>query len=109
MYVGWTVPGEWINYSIEAKKSGVYTIGTMYTANGDGAISFDIDGKPATNNIIIPSTHNNADTVAWRQWHHWNKSDSLTTITISKGKHILTLHIKQNGNMNFDYLQFSKQ
>lgn len=109
LYVGWTVPGEWINYSICVKNSGLYTIGTMYTANGDGAISFDVDGKPATGNIIIPSTHNNADTVAWRQWHHWNKQDSLTTINISKGKHLLTLHIQQNGNMNFDYMQFSKQ
>jgi len=49
------------------------------------------------------------DTVAWRQWHHWNKLDSLTTIQINKGKHVLTLHIAEHGNMNFDYLQFSRK
>jgi len=106
LYVGWTNPGEWINYSIEVKKTGLYKIATMYTSNGNGAISFDIDNKPATGALMIPSTHNDADTVAWRQWHHWNRVDSLTSIYISKGKHVLTLHIVQQGQMNFDYFEF---
>jgi hypothetical protein len=108
LYVGWTVPGEWINYSADVKKPGVYKIATMYTANGDGAISFDIDNKPATGELKIPSTHNDADTVAWRQWHHWNRIDSLTSVNLSKGKHLLTLHIVQHGQMNFDYFEFYK-
>jgi len=108
LYVGWTNPGEWIAYSIEVKKTGFYAIATMYTANGDGAISFDIDNKPATGNLTIPSTHNDADTVAWRQWHHWNRIDSLTSINISKGKHVITLHIQQHGQMNFDYFELVK-
>ncbi len=108
LYVGWTVPSEWINYSINVKKSGTYKIATMYTANGDGAISFDIDNKPATSELKIPSTHNDADTVAWRQWHHWNRIDSLTSVNIIKGKHLLTLHIAQHGQMNFDYFEFHK-
>jgi carbohydrate binding protein with CBM6 domain len=109
LYVGWTVPGEWINYSINVKKSGVYKIAAMYTANGDGAISFDIDNKPATGELKIPSTHNDADTVAWRQWHHWNRVDSLTSLKIAKGKHLITLHIVQHGQMNFDYFEFARQ
>jgi len=59
--------------------------------------------------LKIPSTHNDADTVAWRQWHHWNKLDSLTAINIPKGKHLLTIHVTEHGNMNFDYLEFTKQ
>ena len=109
LYVGWTQPGEWIKYTIQAKESGVYRVSLMYTANGDGAVTFDIDGKPATALLKIPSTHNDADTVAWRQWHHWNKSDSLTTLNISKGKHILTLNVAEHGNMNFDYVEFLQQ
>jgi Carbohydrate binding module (family 6) len=105
LYVGWTQPGEWINYSITAKETGLYNIAIKYTANGDGAISFDIDGKTATGQLKIPSTHNDADTIAWRQWHHWNRVDSLTAINISKGRHLLTLHITEHGNMNFDYLE----
>ena len=109
LYVGWTVPGEWFNYSIDAKKSGTYKIATIYTANGDGEISFDIDGKPATSALRIPSTHDEADTIAWRQWHHWSKVDSLTSAYITKGKHLVTFHVVQHGQMNFDYFEFVRQ
>lgn len=109
LYIGWTMPGEWINYSVRAKETAVYKIGVMYTANGDGSISLDVDGHPAATLLNISSTHNDRDTVAWRQWHHWNKTDSLTSIKIQKGIHKLTLHITGNGQMNFDYLEFIKR
>jgi hypothetical protein len=106
LYVGWTKPGEWINYTVKVNRSGNYKVGLMYTANGDGIISLDIDGKDITGPLKITSTHDDRDTVQWRQWHHWNKSDSLTTINLKGGIHILTLHVVSNGNMNFDYLEF---
>ncbi len=80
----------------------------MYTANGDGIISLDLDGKDISGSLKVSSTHDDRDTVAWRQWHHWNKADSLTKITLKKGVHVLTLHIVGNGNMNFDYLEFEQ-
>ncbi|HEY4323502.1 MAG TPA: carbohydrate-binding protein [Mucilaginibacter sp.] len=106
LYVGWTKPGEWINYTIKVNESRNYKIGLMYTANGDGAISLDVDGKDVTGSLKVPSTHDDRDTVQWRQWHHWNKVDSLGTVKIKKGMHILTLYVVANGNMNFDYLEF---
>jgi len=106
LYVGWTKTGEWINYTVKVNESRNYQIGLMYTANGDGAISLNIDGKDITGPLKITSTHDDRDTVQWRQWHHWNKSDSLATIHLKKGVHILTLHVVANGNMNFDYLEF---
>src|ERR1700704_2512313 len=30
LYVGWTKPGEWINYTVKVKKSRNYQIGLMY-------------------------------------------------------------------------------
>jgi len=106
LYVGWTKPGEWINYTVRVQQTATYKIGLMYTANGDGAISFDLDGKAITGPLKITSTHDDRDTVAWRQWHHWNKADSLTSVKLKKGIHILTLLVVANGNMNFDYLEF---
>jgi len=108
LYVGWTKPGEWINYTIMVNKSGRYLIGLLYTSNGDGTTSFDVDGKDATGPLKINSTHDIRDTVQWRQWHHWNKSDSIGSIMLKKGVHILTLHIITNGNMNLDYLDLEK-
>ncbi len=107
LYIGWTKPGEWLNYSIHVAESGWYRLSLQYTANGDGAISLDIDGENATGPIKIISTHNDADTIAWRQWHHWNKLNTYASIHIKKGKHLLTLHVEENGNMNFDYLEFT--
>lgn len=104
LYVGWTQPGEWINYTIDVTKSGIYPIEVMYTANGDGAISIDVDGKDATGPMKIASTHNDQDTIAWRQWHHWNSSANIGSIKLTKGVHVLTLRIVSNGNMNLDYL-----
>jgi hypothetical protein len=108
LYVGWTKPGEWIRYTVKVNQTGNYTVGLMYTANGDGTISLDLDGKDISGPLKVTSTYNVRDTVAWRQWHHWNKTDSLTKINLNKGIHVLTLHVVDNGNMNFDYLEFKK-
>lgn len=106
LYVGWTQPGEWINYTVKVNKSATYKIGVLYTSNGDGAISIDVDGKDATGPMKIASTHNDRDTIAWRQWHHWNGSDAIGSIALTKGIHVLKLHIVTNGNMNLDYFDF---
>lgn len=109
LYIGWTMPGEWINYTVDVTKSGTYKIGTLYTANGDGEISIEVNGKNATGNMKITSTHDDKDAVDWRQWHHWNSSENIGRIKLQKGKQILRLHIVSNGNMNFDYLTFTAQ
>ena len=88
LYVGWTKPGEWINYTIKVKRSVMYRIGLKYTANGDGEIGLNIDDLEIAAAIKITSTHNDADTVTWRQWHHWNSIDSLTSIRLKKGWHL---------------------
>jgi hypothetical protein len=106
LYVGWTEPGEWINYTVMVRQTGVYTVGLMYTASGDGGIALDLDGTALTRDLKIPSTRTGNETVAWRQWHHWNRIDSLTTVKLKKGAHLLTLKTVANGNMNYDYLEF---
>jgi hypothetical protein len=108
LYVGWTSPGEWINYTVQVNETAVYRIGLMYTANGDGSISLDLDGQPVATRLLISSTYNRNDTIAWRQWHHWNKTDSLASISLKKGTHKFTLRIVDHGQMNFDYLEFTK-
>jgi hypothetical protein len=107
LYVGWTKPGEWINYTVEIKKAGTYLVSLMYTANADGKISLSLDGKDISGKLLVRSTFNFKDTVAWRQWHHWNKIENLATITVPEGKHMLTLYTVENGNMNYDYLEWT--
>ena len=106
LYVGWTKPGEWIKYTVDVQKTGTYKIGIKYTCNDTSSIEIATD-KNSTGVIKIESTHNDADTVAWRQWHHWNKTDSVASLFLESGKQVLTLKTVAKGNMNYDYLEFS--
>ena len=72
LYVGWTEPGEWFNMTVDVAKTADYTVDLLYTSNRGGAIRLDVNGEQATDAIAIDSTFNPAETMAWRQWHHWN-------------------------------------
>jgi hypothetical protein len=106
LYVGWTTPGEWIKYTVNVKESGNYKIGLKYTCNDTSSIEVVVD-KISTGVVKIETTHNDADTLAWRQWHHWNKIDSFASISLKQGTQILTLKTVDKGNMNYDYLEFT--
>jgi hypothetical protein len=108
LYVGWTDPGEWFNITVDVKESGIYDVGLLYTARNGGAISLDLDGQNVGKLIQIDSTYNARDPIAWRQWHHWNYAKHLARITMPEGKHVLTVHIVLEGNMNLGYLDFAK-
>ena len=108
LYVGWTEPGEWIKYSVVVMKAGYYEGILMYTANADGKIALDVDGKPWMEPVLIKSTFSKIEPVAWRQWHHWNKQIIFKRLKLSKGKHVLTLRTVEKGNMNYDFIEFVK-
>jgi hypothetical protein len=106
LYVGWTEPGEWFNITVDVKRAGTYTADLLYTSNRGGSISFDLNGKPASGELKIPTTYNAADPVAWRQWHHWNRLPNLTALILPTGKSLLTIHIVSGGQMNLAYFDF---
>jgi hypothetical protein len=106
LYVGWTVPGEWFNLTVEVEHAGIYTMDLLYTSNRGGTISLDRNGKPLTKPISILSTRNDREPVAWRQWHHWNVMTNIAEVKLPKGVSVLTLHIVTEGNMNLAYLDF---
>lgn len=107
LYVGWTNPGEWIKMTVEVERAGRYGISLLYTSNRGGAISLELDGRPLAPAIEILSTWNAAETVPWRQWHHWNLMRDIAVVSLPKGISVLTLRIISEGNMNLAYLDFS--
>jgi hypothetical protein len=106
LYVGWTAPGEWIKYTVNVKQAGKYRLGLMYTSNQNGKISLAINDADVTGPIEIPSTYVADDTIAWRQWHHWNYRDSLATLEMQQGVQTITLHTVAVGQMNFEHIDF---
>ncbi len=106
LYVGWTKPGEWIKYTVNVEKGGTYQLGIMFTSNKDGKISISVNDQDATGPLLIPSTFVAADSVAWRQWHHWNYLDQIGRIDLRKGLQTITIHTVDKGDMNYDYINF---
>lgn len=106
VYVGWTVPGEWFNLTVNVAEAGDYTADLLYTSNRGGSISIDVNGAPATGPLAIVSTYDAADPLAWRQWHHWNVAPHLATLHLSAGRNVLTVRVVSEGQMNFATLDF---
>lgn len=108
LYVGWTLPGEWFNITVNVAQAGEYSADLLYTSNRGGTISLDVDGEPATGPLTITSTFDAAEPVAWRQWHHWNLARNLVKLRLPKGKSVLTVHILTEGQMNLATFDFKK-
>jgi len=109
LYVGWTSPGEWIKYTINVEADGSYRLGLMYTSNQNGKISFSVNDVDITGPISVPSTYVASDSVGWRQWHHWNYIDNIAKIHLRKGLHTFTIHTREIGQMNYDFINFQKE
>jgi hypothetical protein len=108
LYVGWTKPGEWLRYTVNVKEAGTYQLGIMFTSNKNGKISISVNEMDKTGSLLIPSTFVAEDTVAWRQWHHWNYLDSIASIELKEGLQTLTLHTVEAGDMNYEHISFKK-
>lgn len=108
LYVGWTSPGEWTKYTINVEAAGSYKLGLMYTSNQNGIISFSVNDVDITGPISVPSTFVPADSMAWRQWHHWNYIDNIANVHLKKGLQTFTIHTVEIGQMNYDYINFQK-
>jgi hypothetical protein len=80
----------------------------MYTSNKNVKISFSVNDIDISGPIPVPTTFVSADTVSWRQWHHWNYIDSIATIHLKKGLQTFTIHTVEIGQMNYDFINFQK-
>jgi hypothetical protein len=78
----------------------------MYTANQNAKISIAVNDIDATGPISIPTTFVEADRLSWRQWHHWNYIDSISSVELEKGIQTITLHTVEIGWMNYDFVNF---
>jgi hypothetical protein len=108
LYVGWTEPGEWFNITVQVAEAGTYRADLLYTSNRGGTISLDVNGVPGTGPLIIVSTFNASDPLAWRQWHHWNLAPAILKLHLPVGKNVLTVHILTGGQMNLATFEFKK-
>ncbi|MEJ1972102.1 MAG: hypothetical protein WDM96_06420 [Lacunisphaera sp.] len=105
LYVGWNDPGEWFKLTIETAAAGDYVADLLYTAQRDAGISIAVDDGPAQA-VAIASTFDSAETIPWRQWHHWNVARDCVTLTLPGGRSVLTIRIVSGGNINLATFAF---
>jgi hypothetical protein len=78
----------------------------MYTSNQNGKISVSVNDVDKTGPLLITSTFVAADTIAWRQWHHWNYIKNLVRIDLEIGIQTITINTVEIGQMNYDFINF---
>ncbi len=103
MTVGWTVPGEWMEYTVNVASAGTYTLDTRVAALGTGGqFSVAVDGTDVTGTLTIPNTG------AWNAYTLVKK----TGIGLAVGTHVVRLTMLTNTSGGaavgaFDWFRFT--
>ncbi|HXB11964.1 MAG TPA: carbohydrate-binding protein, partial [Bacteroidia bacterium] len=94
--VGWTVAGEWMNYTVNVVTPGVYTMQSRVASNTTtGAFHVTMDGTNISGTVTVPNTGN---------FQYWQTVNTTTTY-LTAGQHIMTVFIDAAG-FNINYLSF---
>ena len=101
--IGWTRKGEWLNYTVEVKQTGTYTIEIPVASNKQGGIfHLEIKSKDITGPIQIP------DTGGWQILKLLYHKD----VKLTKGRHVIRAVMDSQGPSgsigDIDYFKFVK-
>jgi len=96
--VGWTETGEWINYTVDVKKTGSYDIMCRVASAISGS---RLLLKMGGHNIAVINVPNTGG------WQDWKSVYTSTTVPLSVGKNVLQLVI-ETGGVNLNYIRFNE-
>ncbi len=103
-YIGWTDPGEWLDYTISATTTGTYSLETRLASGNHGTFHIDIDGVDKTGEINVPVTGS------------WQTYQSIISkgISLTAGTHVLRLSVDSAGSAtmgvaNFNYFRLIQE
>ncbi|UJP66821.1 glycosyl hydrolase [Mongoliitalea daihaiensis] len=97
--VGWIVSGEWLEYTVNVEKPGLYTMEFRYASgnsSGGGPFWLEMNGKKITDDIRVSTTG------GWDKW----STGKVENIPLIGGENILRLAFG-NGELNFGKMTFS--
>jgi len=90
--VGWTTPGEWLNYTVNVGSSGAYSVQLRVASPGGASMHVGFNGlSPVWKTVTIPATG------GWQNW-----TTVTLPVTLSAGTQIMTV-LFDNGGMNLGY------
>ncbi len=98
-YVGWTGPGEWLSYTVDVDKVGVYTVNIAASShkNEEEELSLSINGG-AKSTFKLEETGD---------YHRYKLFSNVAEVKLEKGLQVVKLTIeKQQHASNLYYLEF---
>jgi hypothetical protein len=92
--VGWTQPGEWMNYTVAVAPAGDYRITSRVArgTGGTGRFHIEIDGVDVTGPISVSNTG------GWQNW-----VDKIANVTLTNGEQVMTIVIEA-GDVNINHI-----
>ena len=101
--VGYTATGEWLEYTVDVKKAGMYSYDAYVSAgNAGSSIQFALSGDdgqtPITDVLSVPCVQSN-------NWDNYRALHGRLLIPLEEGKQIIRLRIT-SGGCNVDKVVF---
>ncbi len=97
--VGYNQVGEWLEYTVDVKKAGDYTMfAAVASANNSSSFQLSLDGETITDTLKVPQA-----SAGEENYDDYNKVSA--NVTLPAGKHILRFTVTGNW-MDIDYINF---
>lgn len=95
--LGYTVAGEWLEYTVNAAGAGTYNMELRVACNESGrSLSVSSDGNPIASNITIPNTG------AWQTYQTVSRE-----VELPAGEQVLRFTIGDQDYVNMNYATFT--
>jgi hypothetical protein len=95
--VGWTEPGEWLQYTLTVPVKGSYTAKLRAKSVESGTLAFLSGGKKISKDIVLPTDGSKA---SW-------KTTEISNIWLEKGVNQLRIYIIKGG-FDLNYIELSR-
>ncbi|MBK8808224.1 MAG: carbohydrate-binding protein [Bacteroidales bacterium] len=96
--LGWTVAGEWLEYTVNVGAAGKYKLDLRVACSGTGrTITLKMGETTIANNVTIPST------TGWQIW----QTVTVPEVTLAAGKQVLRVTIGATDYVNLNYMTFT--
>lgn len=89
--VGWTNPGEWLQYTLNVDSTDVYEMKIRYAGAGSGKVKVSVDGAISTESISLPATG------GWQTYG----TETLSNLVLEKGSHYIRVLIDNGVNIGY--------
>jgi hypothetical protein len=95
--VGWTEKGEWMQYSLSADSTAIYTLSIRHASGGSGSkMHFEMNGANVSGELDLPATG------GWQKW----ETATFENIVIPGGN-IRIKCVIDGGSSNLNYFKFN--